>query len=373
MDPFTGFIEAPIPIGNDPGALGLSSDGMTLYVGLNGDHTIVPFNVATRTIGPPISLGLDPQKGALDAGDIQVQPGKSGTLVASLKASGYADGVALIRNGSVVTQFLNAAPSEVAVGGLRFARPNDVFGWTTNYFGQPGLFHFVISSKGLLQAPGITGIYGTGPFDSDGKKLLDGNGQVYDVATGGLLATIPAIYNYSPSSAALTDSTSGRTFFLTQSGGILAIDTKTLASVGFVTSESGYGAPNRLQKWGPDGLAYLLPTDSYSTYDLIRLHTALLMPAIGPNPVPTANTLTPSSVTAAGANFVLTVTGSHFMRGAIVTWNGLNRTTTWVNATKLQVDIPAADIATAKTVKIVVVNPAPGGGKSLPLSLPIHF
>jgi hypothetical protein len=54
-----------------------------------------------------------------------------------------------------------------------------------------------------------------------------------------------------------------------------------------------------------------------------------------------------------------------------VTWNGQNRTTIWVSATKLLVDIPAADIATAKTAKIVVVNPGPGGGKSVALNLPV--
>lgn len=369
VDPFTGMIGTPIPIGSDPGALGISSDGMTLYVGLNGDHTIVPFNVATQSIDTPISLGSDPQRGVLDAADIQVQPGKPGTLVASLKASSYPDGVALIRNGNVVTQFLNTAPSEVAVGGLRFARPNDVFGWTVNYFGQPGLFHFVVSYKGLLQAPGITGIFGTGPFDSDGKKLLDANGQVYDIATGTVLATIPDISNYDSSSSVLTDSTSGRTFFL--HGDISVYSTNTLEKVGSIGADGGYGTPNRLQKWGPDGLAYLVPGDNYGTFDFIRLHSALLLPSVGPNPVPVASTLAPASVSTGGPNFVLTVNGSHFTRGAVVTWNGQNRTTIWVSATKLLVDIPAADIATAKTAKIVVVNPGPGGGKSVALNLPV--
>jgi hypothetical protein len=55
----------------------------------------------------------------------------------------------------------------------------------------------------------------------------------------------------------------------------------------------------------------------------------------------------------------------------VVQWNGLNRTTRYVDEATLQVDIPASDIAAAGTAKVRVINPAPGGGASAAVSLTI--
>jgi len=48
--------------------------------------------------------------------------------------------------------------------------------------------------------------------------------------------------------------------------------------------------------------------------------------AVGANPVPVLTTLVPSSGTAGGAAFTLTVNGSNFVSGATVRWNGAART-----------------------------------------------
>ena len=89
------------------------------------------------------------------------------------------------------------------------------------------------------------------------------------------------------------------------------------------------------------------------------------------NPVPTLTSLTPSSAAAGGAGFTLTVNGTNFVSGAVVQWNGTARTTTFVSATRLTATITAADIATAGTIPVTVVNPAPGGGTSNALSFTI--
>ena len=82
------------------------------------------------------------------------------------------------------------------------------------------------------------------------------------------------------------------------------------------------------------------------------------------NPVPTLTTLSPSSATAGGAAFTLTVTGTNFVAASIVKWNGASRTTTFVSATQLKAAILAGDIATAGTFPVTVFNPTPGGGTS---------
>ncbi|GIW01933.1 IPT/TIG domain-containing protein [Roseiflexus sp.] len=82
------------------------------------------------------------------------------------------------------------------------------------------------------------------------------------------------------------------------------------------------------------------------------------------NPAPTITALSPTSAVAGGPGFTLTITGTNFVNGSVVRWNGNDRTTTFVSSTQLTATIPAADIATAGTANVTVVNPAPGGGES---------
>lgn len=92
------------------------------------------------------------------------------------------------------------------------------------------------------------------------------------------------------------------------------------------------------------------------------------------SPVPQISSLSPSSVLAGTGGFQLAITGSNFVSGSIVTVNGDNRTTTFLNATTLQTQIQSSDVASAGMVEIAVVNPLgpqdnPGGGASTPVSL----
>src|SRR5439155_20337915 len=81
-------------------------------------------------------------------------------------------------------------------------------------------------------------------------------------------------------------------------------------------------------------------------------------------PVPGLTPLTPSSATAGGADFTLTVTGTNFVVASQVQWNGVARTTTFVSGTQLTAAIPAADLATPGTASVTVFTPTPGGGTS---------
>jgi hypothetical protein len=82
------------------------------------------------------------------------------------------------------------------------------------------------------------------------------------------------------------------------------------------------------------------------------------------NPVPVISSLSPTSAAVGGAAFTLTVNGTGFTSGSTVRWNGATRTTNFVSATQLTAAIAAADIATASSVPVTVLTPAPGGGTS---------
>lgn len=73
---------------------------------------------------------------------------------------------------------------------------------------------------------------------------------------------------------------------------------------------------------------------------------------------PLLASLSPASAVAGGGNFTLTVNGLNFENGATVRWNGLDRATAFVSATRLTATILAADIAEAGAASVTVHNPS---------------
>ena len=101
--------------------------------------------------------------------------------------------------------------------------------------------------------------------------------------------------------------------------------------------------------------------------NLVLLAAAFVLPGIvaaASNPVPFLNPLVPDATPPGGAAFTLTVTGTGFVNGSTVKWNGSPRITTFVNSSKLTVAIPASDLTESGTVTVTVTSPGPGGGVS---------
>src|SRR5215470_11415656 len=71
-----------------------------------------------------------------------------------------------------------------------------------------------------------------------------------------------------------------------------------------------------------------------------------------PNPVPSLTFLAPPTATAGGVAF--TVNGANFVSGAVVEWNGSDRTTTFLSATQVTAAINASDIAQAGKAQVTV-------------------
>jgi YVTN family beta-propeller protein len=90
------------------------------------------------------------------------------------------------------------------------------------------------------------------------------------------------------------------------------------------------------------------------------------------NPMPTVSALSPAQATAGGSSMFLSVTGTNFVSGATVQWNGSPRTTTFGNSTSLAVSITAADLAAAGSFAVTVVNPAPSAGASTAVNFTVN-
>lgn len=81
-------------------------------------------------------------------------------------------------------------------------------------------------------------------------------------------------------------------------------------------------------------------------------------------PLPAINGLNPSLEIVDSGAFTLTVNGSNFASGAVVYWNNISRTTTFVNSTQLTASILASDITTVGSDSVTVHNPDPSAGIS---------
>lgn len=87
---------------------------------------------------------------------------------------------------------------------------------------------------------------------------------------------------------------------------------------------------------------------------LVRLSASAPTPP--PDP-PSLTSLSPSSTTAGGPAFTLTLNGSNFVSGVSVLWNGAARTTTFGSVNQATAAIPASDISAAGTAQVSALNP----------------
>jgi hypothetical protein len=83
------------------------------------------------------------------------------------------------------------------------------------------------------------------------------------------------------------------------------------------------------------------------------------------SPVPTITSLQPTGTAVGGNGLSLTVKGANFVSNSVVTWNGQNLSTSFVNANQIYGAVSNTLLQTPGTVQIAVLNPPPGGGSSL--------
>jgi hypothetical protein len=131
--------------------------------------------------------------------------------------------------------------------------------------------------------------------------------------------------------------------------------------VGTVTAATGCGPNQSGGHFTPSVGGSYTVTALYNTGGTNVLSLAV---SGATNPVPAISLLSPSTASAGGPQFTLTVTGSNFIASSTVNWNGAGLATTYVSATSLTATVPAANIASVTTANVSVTTPAPGGGTS---------
>jgi Right handed beta helix region/Abnormal spindle-like microcephaly-assoc'd, ASPM-SPD-2-Hydin len=117
----------------------------------------------------------------------------------------------------------------------------------------------------------------------------------------------------------------------------------------------------------------------YVSTDSAYYQVSLQMTGTGQAPVPTISALSLASVPAGSASTQITITGSGFVYGSQVLWNGVALPCCSYESgnTQINVTIPSANLTSAGTYQISVFTPTPGGGtsNSLPFSVyaPVNY
>jgi hypothetical protein len=124
-------------------------------------------------------------------------------------------------------------------------------------------------------------------------------------------------------------------------------------------------------RFGQDGLAYVVPsTTTSNTPQIFLLRGPFVVPAEATtNPAPTLSSTGQATIAVGSSNLYLTVTGTGFLPGAVVLWNGSPRTTTFVDNAHLQVAIAGADLASAQTITLASQNPGSGNSNNLTVTI----
>ncbi len=89
------------------------------------------------------------------------------------------------------------------------------------------------------------------------------------------------------------------------------------------------------------------------------------------NPVPVLTSISPSSATQGSPDFTLTLTGNNFLSTSVVSFNGQQLQTTYINSTGLEAVVPAIAVQASRDYPVKVINPGPGGGQSASLTFTV--
>jgi hypothetical protein len=380
LDPFTGTLTGSAFAGSEPARLVLSEDGQFLYVALRGASSVNRLALPGLTQDLSLPVERDSVFGQYYAGDLAVAPSSPHTLAVTLFAQGFspsASGGLVIYDDATIRP--TRAPGFPGTGNLF-----DSIQWGSTasvlYAGNDedtGFDFYVLA----VDASGVTlthdyggalGGFGSAiHFDAAAGLVYTDLGRAIDPSSGGTVGTFATAGLYAPKM--VPDSSLGSAFFVgPSSNGSSTVVLKAYDLDTFVPTRSKtisyVGTPTgRLVRWGPDGVAFLTASQ------VVLVRGATVLPVSDtPNPTPSVAALSPASATAGAANFQLAVSGSGFVPGSVVQWNGSDRCTRFTSATQLVAFIPASDVASAGSASVTVTSPSPGGGTSTAATFPVN-
>jgi hypothetical protein len=381
INPANGKIKAYHFAGSEPTQLALSSDSQYLYVGLNGNGSVQRLILPNFTPDIDVPLSTTDEE-AIEALQIAVSPADDHTWAVALGSTeccSQSYGLYFYKDATQLPDSITAYPY---VDDFVWPSPSTMYGYSN---GTVSLI--TTNSSGGTVTQQWTGDTDGSTIDYAAGLIYGNDGAVFNPATGFLLGS----YDLGNSCCEATDlpvlpsAPINRFFALGQTPffdgfGITAYNLAEFTPIA-VTNLSGLSdqedySSSSFISWGSNGAAFVLQASCCNSgspqLELVKSPTMFLTATAATHPAPTASSLSPSSATHAGWNFPVTITGSGFIPGSTVTWNGTALYAAYVNSTQLTLYVPYTEIASPGTAQVVVSNPAPGGGKSLALTFTIN-
>jgi len=386
INPFTGVVGTPVALGSQPTVMAETGDGNLLYVALSGANSLAQYDLLHQSLVQTVSLsGASGHVGSSAVVNaLAVMPGTDSTLVVDFSGS---DGIVDI-SGSTGTFRANFAGDNFPA----FGDASHLYTYDNLSTGSE-FYRYSINASGLTPIDGTT-LDGMGGF-SGGFQLA--NGLVYG-GSGGIanpsttppsqIATLPLFDFYgsgvtdSPGVATEPDPSLQKDFLMlentagTWAYGLVRYDLNTYlpeAVLNMPVAASGVDSNWTMLRFGQDGLA-LLSYDNFgispAVAEMILLRGPFVAPQeLGTNTAASLISSSATTITHGSGNTMLTLTGSNFLPGVAVTWNGSYRTATIVDATHVAVAIPASDLASAGAATVAATNPGAVASNALQITI----
>ncbi len=374
FDLATGTVIGSQFAGSNPDLLAISDDNQFLYSSLDGAAGVQRFNLSGILPDLEFSVGGGSFLGEQVALDVQPAPGQPHTVAVSTT------------NGGGITLFDDATPRPTSFA--NFSNSLGSLQWSPDatqlFAGGSDLVELSVSPSGVTQNKTFSGLFGSGRrihFDSATAAIYSDGGRIADPVTGSLVGTFTTPGQQGFSLPLLVPDSALNAAFSLNGATLNVFNLRQFTAAGSITVPFLAGTPQRLLRWGKNGLAW--NTDAGQLVLLAgplisqlpnNPPTPVPLPTPAPTPAPTGSTpqialLSPSFAVAGGAAFTLTVNGVNFDPAAVVQLNGTSRTTTFISSTQLQAAISASDITSPGVSTITVANPPANGGTSAGLTL----
>ena len=390
IDPSTGTVGTPVPIGSQPENMALTSDGQVLYTILTGSQSIGVFNMLAQSA--EFTYAVQPGTGTDNSPaprGIAAQPGSESTVAIDL-GSWAGNAIYSFDLTNKTAAMVGQASGPYSGSCIQFLDPTDMLAFDTDTSGAT-LDHYTVTPAGFQYYNYSQYTESTlndfGCFKLSGGVAFANAGGVANPAT--VPATQLGIFSvrggeggeFSTSGSFVPDTSLESSFYLvnteatgtssfgTAPDGIQSFNLNTYMPTSEVSLNMGKIEGNTsytgvdVVRWGQDGLAVLT-----SGGHLYFLRGAFVVPGeLNTNSAAAINSA--PSLTHGSGNALLTITGSNFLPGVAVMWNGSYRTTTIESNHTLTVAIPASDLASAGTASVVAVNPGAPASNALTITI----
>jgi trimeric autotransporter adhesin len=386
INPITGVVGTPVAVGSQPTVMAETADGNYLYIGLSGSNSLAQFNLLNQSVTATIPLSLT-QYGSttsVAATSLAAMPGSDTSLAIGV-TNGWGNFGIFDISGSMGTFRSNLSQIYEGINPV-FADASHLYAYDSQTSGAE-FYRYSVDANGLTVIDGTTlqGMGGySGVIQLENGLVYGGGGGIINPSTTppSQIATLPLFDFYGSGSIgfsvnATADASLQKEFLIlendagTSAYGLIRYDLNTYLPevvADLPASVSTFNSSLTALRFGQDGLA-LITSSSIGSNDQTPSVLLLRGPFVAPQELKTASaaTLTGSSATSithGSGNTMLTLTGTSFLPGVAVTWNGSYRTTTIVDATHVTVAIPASDVASAGSASLVATNPgAPASSK----------